>query len=68
MAAAVMVLGSAIGPGITGWLIDLGIAFPDQMIGIAAYFVLAAGPCARIGVRKARGMLPSAAKIDIIRA
>lgn len=66
MAAAVMVLGSAIGPGITGWLIDLGIAFPDQMVGIAAYFAIAAA-LAWIGTRKARGMLPGAAQIDIIR-
>ena len=29
-AAALMVFGSAIGPGITGALIDLGIDFPDQ--------------------------------------
>ncbi|MGB5559554.1 MAG: MFS transporter [Paracoccaceae bacterium] len=67
MAAAVMVLGSAIGPGVTGWLIDFGIDFPDQMIGIAAYFVLASA-LATIGVRKARDMLPSPAKVDIISA
>jgi MFS family permease len=67
MAAAVMVLGSAIGPGISGWLIDLDIAFPDQMIGIAAYFVFAA-VLATVGVRKARGLLPEPAKIDVISA
>ncbi len=67
MAAAVMVLGSAIGPGVSGWLIDLGVAFPDQMLGFAAYFVIAAG-LAAIGVRKARNLLPGPAKIDVIRA
>lgn len=67
LAAAVMVLGSAIGPGITGWLIDLGIPFPDQMLGIAVYFAFAAA-LAMIGTRKARGMLPGAAEIDVIRA
>lgn len=41
MATAIMVLGSAIGPGITGYLIDFGIDFKDQMIGIAVYFVAA---------------------------
>ncbi|MCH2165650.1 MAG: MFS transporter [Marinovum sp.] len=39
MAAAVMVLGSAIGPGITGWLIDSGIELETQFFGVAAYFV-----------------------------
>lgn len=40
MAAAVMVFGSAIGPGVTGILIDLGVGLEVQFIGIAAYFVL----------------------------
>ncbi|WP_299983596.1 MFS transporter [uncultured Ruegeria sp.] len=39
MAAAVMVLGSAIGPGLTGVLIDLGISLDTQFIWIAAFFV-----------------------------
>lgn len=39
--AAVMVLGSAIGPGLTGWLIDAGIGFETQLYGIAASFVFA---------------------------
>lgn len=38
-AAALMVFGSAIGPGITGAFIDLGIDFPDQMIPIALFYV-----------------------------
>mgnify|MGYP003662765374 CR=1 FL=1 len=42
VAAALMVFGSAIGPGITGLFIDLGVDFPQQMLPIAAYFVLAA--------------------------
>jgi len=41
MLAAVMVLGTAIGPGITGALIDFGIDFPQQGFGIAAWFVMA---------------------------
>lgn len=39
--AAVMVLGTALGPAITGVLIDLGVTFPEQGLGIGAYFVLA---------------------------
>jgi MFS family permease len=67
MAAAVMVFGSAIGPGVSGRLIDRGIEFPDQMIGYALYFVFAAA-LATIGVRKARGMLPGPAQVDIVSA
>jgi MFS family permease len=43
IATAAMVLGSAIGPAISGVLIDRGIVFPDQMIGIAIWFVVASG-------------------------
>ncbi|MCR8825458.1 MFS transporter [Photobacterium sp. TY 1-4] len=39
MAAAVMVLGSAIGPGITGVMIDAGVTLNVQYLGIAAYFI-----------------------------
>ncbi|QFT58276.1 Major Facilitator Superfamily protein [Sulfitobacter sp. THAF37] len=42
VAAALMVFGSAIGPGITGLLIDLGIDFPDQMLPISLYYLIAA--------------------------
>lgn len=41
MAAAVMVLGSAIGPGLTGVLIDTGISLDTQYLGVALYFVFA---------------------------
>ena len=40
-AAAVMVLGSALGPGLSGWLIDIGVGFEQQMLGYAASFILA---------------------------
>lgn len=43
VAAALMVFGSAIGPGITGLLIDLGITFPEQMLPISVYYLIAAG-------------------------
>ena len=38
-AASVMVLGSAIGPGITGALIDLGIGIETQYIGVGLFFL-----------------------------
>lgn len=41
VSTSVMVFGSAIGPGITGALIDFGFSFPDQMLGIAVYFFVA---------------------------
>lgn len=41
-ATALMVLGSAVGPGLSGLLIDAGIGFEVQMLGYAACFALAA--------------------------
>ena len=38
IAAAVMVLGSALGPGLTGALIDAGVGIATQFLGIAVYF------------------------------
>lgn len=60
LATAVMVLGSAIGPGLTGYLIDFGIDFQDQMVGIAVYFLLASA-LVWIGIDRARRLLPAAA-------
>ncbi len=56
MAAAVMVLGSAIGPGLTGALIDFGIGLKVQYIGVAGYFVFAS-VMMWIGVSRARAFL-----------
>lgn len=56
VAAALMVFGSAIGPGITGVFIDLGIDFPDQMLPIAIYYTLAAG-LATLGIIRYRPTL-----------
>ena len=39
MVMAVMVLGSAIGPGMTGIMIDQGIGIETQFLGVALYFV-----------------------------
>ena len=60
MATAVMVLGSAIGPGITGVLIDLGIGLETQYILIGGYFIIAT-VMMMIGVARARPSLAVAA-------
>lgn len=67
LAAAIMVLGSAIGPGITGALIDRGLAFPDQMIGIGFWF-LAVSALVAAGLYRARRSLPRAPEIDVVRS
>lgn len=64
LATAIMVFGTAIGPALTGALIDAGLDFPDQMIGIAIFFMVAAGLVA-IGIARSRGSLPGASQIDI---
>lgn len=56
LAAAVMVFGSAIGPGLTGVLIDLGVGIETQFLGIAVYFVLAT-VLMTIGITRARAEL-----------
>ncbi|MEQ9692914.1 MFS transporter [Shimia sp. SDUM112013] len=43
MAAAVMVLGSAVGPGLTGVLIDFGYGIEGQFVGIAVFFAITTG-------------------------
>lgn len=55
MATAVMVLGSAIGPALTGVLIDQGIALSTQFLWIAVFFVLV---CLSVwfGIRRANRM------------
>ncbi len=53
MAAAVMVLGSAIGPGLTGVLIDLGIPLSIQFFWIGLFFVLVCS-LVWVGISRAR--------------
>lgn len=57
---AIMVFGSAIGPGATGYLIDIGVGVESQYVGLAGYFILAS-VLATIGVLRARSRLPVAA-------
>jgi MFS family permease len=60
MAAAVMVLGTAIGPILTGTLIDAGLSFDDQMFGIAGWFVFACA-CTGLAISRAAPLLPARA-------
>jgi MFS family permease len=53
MLGAVMVMGTALGPGITGALIDRGWSFPDQSLAIAGWFVVASA-LAALAAAKAR--------------
>lgn len=57
MATAVMVLGSAIGPGLTGVLIDSGVKLTTQYVGVAFYFLFTS-VVMWIGIRRARADLP----------
>ena len=41
-ATALMVLGSAIGPGLSGWLIDIGVELEIQMLAYAVCFAVSA--------------------------
>jgi len=66
-ATSVMVFGSAIGPGISGALIDAGFDFPTQMAGIVMYFTSSA-LLVWVAVIRAKPSLPSSAEIDIERA
>ncbi len=51
MATAVMVFATALGPGVTGYLIDAGIDYRDQLAGMCA---LSLAACLSLGVAMAR--------------
>ncbi len=57
LASAIMVLGSALGPGITGVLIDLGVGLETQYLFIAVYFV-GSSALLGLGIRAFRARLP----------
>ncbi|SES07838.1 Major Facilitator Superfamily protein [Tranquillimonas rosea] len=66
LSMALMVLASAVGPGLTGALIDAGYDFPEQMLGIVAYYLVAGG-LAAIGAAWARPLLTTPAEVDVVR-
>ncbi len=57
LAAAVMVLGSALGPGITGVGLDMGIGIETQFFAVSGFFVFTT-VMMLIGVSRARKLLP----------
>ncbi len=59
-ATALMVLGSAIGPGLSGWLIDVGFGFEQQLLFYATSFVIGAAGMV-LPLRTASKRLPVAA-------
>ena len=57
LATAIMVLGSAMGPGVTGVLIDAGVGISTQYFGVCVYFAIAS-LIGAIGVAGLRPRLP----------
>jgi MFS family permease len=58
MAAAVMVLGSALGPLLTGSLIDTGLGLERQYVSVAGFFVFSSA-CMALGILRYRGSVAS---------
>lgn len=56
LATSVMVFATALGPGVTGYLIDGGVDFNDQLVGMAA-ISFASAAALSIAMRRARGMV-----------
>ena len=61
MAAAVMVFGSAVGPGLTGLLIDMGVGLETQYLGVAIFFLFSSA-LMWVGIRRASRLLGAAEK------
>ncbi|WP_336042532.1 MFS transporter [Pseudooceanicola nanhaiensis] len=59
-AAAAMVMGSALGPGVTGVLIDAGIGIQSLYLEIAGWFLISSGAMA-LGMKRAQALMPRAA-------
>ena len=60
-AGAIMVLGSALGPGLTGALIDAGVTFPAQMPWIALYLAASSALAWLVLRRAVRRLAPATA-------
>jgi MFS family permease len=58
LTTALMVLGSAIGPGITGAGIRLGVSFPEQTLAIGGWFVISSALMA-IGIARTGSLRPA---------
>jgi len=66
MATAIMVFGSAVGPGLTGLIIDFGVDYARQMLWVSGYMI-AATALAMTGLNRARLLLSRAPEVDVIR-
>ena len=60
LATAIMVLGSAIGPGVTGALIDLGVGLETQFVWVSVFFLVSSAMMA-VGIGRAKQDLATAA-------
>ncbi len=56
MAITIMVVSTAVGPGVTGLLIDRGITFPEQCIGLGFWCLILSIACVGISRRVTREM------------
>ncbi|MSU89635.1 MFS transporter [Rhodobacteraceae bacterium 2CG4] len=64
VATATMVFATALGPLVTGWLIDLGVDYDRQLQGMAL-IVLAAAALLAAGLRRARPLLAAAQPLPL---
>lgn len=64
-AGSIMVLGTAVGPIMTGALIDAGVPFPAQMTVIGVY-VLCAVALSAVAVARARPALAAPPQVDVV--
>ncbi len=58
---AMMVLASALGPGVTGWLIDRGVSYDAQIVTMALYCLVVSGLMGFVSIRVSRRMAVAAA-------
>ncbi|MEM6744233.1 MAG: MFS transporter [Pseudomonadota bacterium] len=54
LATSSMVFATAVGPGVSGWLIDAGVGFETQLLGMAGWSAVMAAGFAWIGARVER--------------
>ena len=64
VSTSIGVFGSAIGPGISGYLVDQGYDFPTQMLAICGYFAIAM-VMVWLAVEPALRRLPGAAEVNV---
>lgn len=63
--ASALVLGSALGPGISGALIDAGVAMPAQLVAYSAWFIATSALMVR-PIARAMAELSRPAQVDVV--